>query len=102
MADLLLQGRSMAERPGPTPKPKTDVVARRMGDTAVLVDLGTNQIFELNATGYRIWELLGAGLDRDAIAGRLEQEFAGERAQLERDVDELVLTLQAEGLLRQE
>lgn len=55
--------------------PCADVVFRRLGDTGVLVHLGTNEIFEINDTGARIWELLGEGHPIDAIAGTLASEF---------------------------
>lgn len=80
-------------------KRKRDVVSRPFGDAAVLVDLTTNQIFELNRTGYRIWELLEQRLDRNAIADALQREFDVERTQLEQEVDELLTELRRENLL---
>ena len=43
------------------------VVSSRLGDAGVLVHLRTNQIFELNATGVRIWELIGEGSSVEEI-----------------------------------
>jgi hypothetical protein len=65
----------------------------------VLVDLATNQIFELNATGHRVWELLGEGLDRAAIGDRLAREFDADRRQLDRDVAALLARLRDERLI---
>src|SRR5215207_8182687 len=42
-----------------------NVVAQRIGDDVVLVHLRTNRIFELNATGGRVWALLAAGAGPD-------------------------------------
>ena len=83
-------------------RPKPDVICRRVGDTAVLVDLTTNQIFELNRTGHRIWELLGQGLDRQAIADCLQQEFSVDRNQLEREMDDLLHALTTEQLIAEQ
>lgn len=41
----------------------------------VAVCLRTNRIFELNRTGARIWDLLGAGRGADEIATTLQAEF---------------------------
>lgn len=56
-------------------QPCADVVYRRLGETGVLVHLGTNEIFEVNETGARIWELLGEGHPIDTIASTLASEF---------------------------
>jgi len=79
--------------------PRDDIVCRRLGNTAVLVDLATNQIFELNATGSRIWELLAEGLDRDSIGDRLAREFDVDRGELDRDVAALLSRLRDERLI---
>ena len=83
-------------------KRKRDVISRPFGDAAVLVDLTTNQIFELNRTGYRIWELLDERLDRAAITDVLQREFKVERSQLELEVDELLNELRRENLLAED
>ena len=83
-------------------KRKRDVISRPFGDAAVLVDLTTNQIFELNRTGYRIWELLEERLDRAAITEVLQREFKVERSQLELEVDELLNELRRENLLAED
>jgi hypothetical protein len=77
-----------------------DVAASRLGDTGVLVNLRTNRIFELNATGLRVWELVGEGCTRAEIERRLGEEFAGVTAeQLHREVRKLLLALLNEALL---
>ena len=83
-------------------KRKRDVISRPFGDAAVLVDLTTNQIFELNRTGYRIWELLEERLDRAAITDVLQREFQVKRSQLELEVDELLDELRRENLLAED
>ena len=61
-------------------RPNPEVVSSRMGDTGVLVHLQTNRIFELNATGVRVWELLAEGRGLDDVERVLQQEFEGDPA----------------------
>jgi Coenzyme PQQ synthesis protein D (PqqD) len=76
-----------------------DVVARRLDNTAVLVNIATNRIFELNETGAKVWELLGEGVDTDGIVRRLVDEFDVEERQAADEVKNLIVQLQTEGLL---
>lgn len=80
-------------------KRKQDVISRPFGDAAVLVDLTTNEVFELNRTGYRIWELLEHVQDRQALADSLEQEFEVDRKRLESEIDELIEELRRQNLI---
>ena len=80
------------------PRPAPDVVARRLGDSAVLVRLTTNRIYELNVTAARIWELLDRGWTRDALVDHLSEEFKVAAPIIARDVDALLGMLHAEGL----
>ena len=75
------------------------VVASRLGDAGVLVHLRSNQIFELNATGVRVWELIGEGHDLEGIEQRLEAEFDVDRVRLHREIAELIGALCQQGLL---
>jgi hypothetical protein len=67
------------ERPGaPQARrwvPCKDVVARRVGDSLVVVSLQANQIYELNGTGARIWELCTAGTTTRQLLEELVAEF---------------------------
>jgi hypothetical protein len=87
--------------PEPAALPDPDVVARRIDNGAVLINLRTNRIYELNTTGTRIWELLGEGGDRAAIVEQLLQEFDVEADAAAQAVDDTVEQLQREGLLRE-
>jgi hypothetical protein len=78
---------------------KSDVVARRLGDAVVLVNLATNRIYELNATGARIWELLSEGRQVAEIARVLEEEFESEGIDIQREIEDLVARARAEGLV---
>lgn len=80
-------------------KPSAEVICRQLGDTAVLVHLGTNEIFELNRTGYRVWQLLSEGLDREGIQLRLAQEFSVDGDRMDREVGDLLSQLSARKLI---
>lgn len=75
------------------------VVSSRLGDVGLLVHLKTNQIFELNSTGLRVWELIGDGLEFEEVVGLLGSEFDVDLEQLRREVTDLVSALRREGLL---
>lgn len=70
-----------------------DVIARRMGEKTVLVHLGTNQVYTLNRTGTRLWELIGEGLDPEQIEGKLVEEFEVEPGRLAAELEERLSTL---------
>lgn len=76
-----------------------DVEFKRLVEGMVLVHLTTNQVYELNSTGVRVWELLGAGAQIEEILNRLTAEFEIEPEQLRQDVDDLLQDLKAEGLI---
>ena len=86
----------MSDSPAFTPP--SDVIARRVGDSMVLVRLNTNRIYELNATGARIWELLKAGMTRAQIAETLSVEFDASREEIESAVDALIDSLRQQEL----
>ena len=80
-------------------RPSAVVVARNVGSQAVLINLESNRIFELNETGSRIWALIEQGLDRDAICAQLQQEFDDSPADLKQTVDNLLVDLARERLV---
>jgi hypothetical protein len=80
-------------------RPNSDVIAKRLDQTSVLVHIPTNRIFELNETGSRVWEMIGESLGTDQIVQRLADEFDVEEAQAANEVNELLTRLGNEGLL---
>ena len=76
-----------------------DVVAQRVGDDVVLVHLRTNRIFELNATGGRVWDLLGAGENADSIVTTLVDEFEIDETSLRAELGAFLETLRKDGLV---
>ena len=96
MADSSLQGDDLLAR---MVRQSAQVVSSRLGDAGVLVHLQTNRIFEVNATGLRIWELAGTGRTIAGIEETLRDEFDVEPARLRTELLELVNELSREGLL---
>ena len=76
-----------------------EVVARRLGDSLVLVNLTSNHIYELNATGARTVELIQNGAGRDELVAQLSSEFDSDRSAIAGDVDRLVGELEQAGLI---
>ena len=79
-------------------QPAPGVVSRQMGGAAVLIHLASNRIFELNATGARVWALVQQPLTRDALVAQLRTEF-GDVADLDASLDDLLGELRREGLI---
>jgi len=76
-----------------------DALATRVGDEIVLVHTGTDQIFALNRTGARVWELLCDQLDLAEIESRLAAEYESSPAELASHVRELIASLLGERLI---
>jgi hypothetical protein len=84
----------------PLPTIDSDVVHRRVGDDVVLVHLRTNQIFALNETGARFWELFADGHSRESIETTLLAEFDVEAPDLAQEIDELLAALERRDIVR--
>jgi coenzyme PQQ synthesis protein D (PqqD) len=67
-----------------------DVVAQRLGDEVVVVHLRTNQIFILNRTGARFWELVESGSDLESVRKKMLGEFEVEESQLAKELEDFV------------
>jgi hypothetical protein len=80
-------------------RPHPDVSWRRLDDEVVIVHLRTNQIYRLNRTAARFWELIAQGADRATAERVLSEEFDVEDDELRRATRSLVTELSNEGLL---
>ena len=76
-----------------------DAVSNRLGDGGVLVNLRTNRIFELNATGMRVWELIGEGSTVAQMERQLGDEFDGNAERVRIELAQLIGDLAREGLV---
>jgi len=79
--------------------PTKDVVSRRVGDEIVLINLQSDEMYSLNRTGARAWELLGEGHDSETIEATLSDEFGIDRAEAQRELDTLLDDLAREQLV---
>lgn len=75
------------------------VLARRVGDEVIVLDMERGEYFGLPAVGARIWELLPDGKSLADVADVVASEYDVDRAAAERDVLGLVADLSDKGLL---
>ena len=81
-------------------RPNPDVVTQVVEGETVLVHLQTNEIYALNATGTRAWDLLAAGMNREAVQEALQSEFDVPSDQLSDEIDALIDKLVEKKLLQ--
>jgi PqqD family protein of HPr-rel-A system len=67
--------------------------------TGFVFDPHTGSTFSANDTGVEILRALAEGLDREAIAARLSEEFEVDPSVVERDLGEFLLLLRRNELL---
>jgi hypothetical protein len=80
-------------------RPNSEVVSRKLGDRLVLVNLGSNRIYELNPTASRIWELVERGAGRVELEETVLDEFDVERSVASQEIDGLIARFSSEGLI---
>jgi hypothetical protein len=80
-------------------KVNPNVVAQRVEDQIVLVNLETNRIFALNSTAARLWELLSDGRNAGEIHAELSKEYAVDGLGLREEIERLLEELNAESLV---
>ena len=66
--------------------PNPEVVAKRLDEELVIIHLGTDQIFSLNSSAARFWELLESGLGVLEAKEQLVEEFAVSMQELDEDI----------------
>lgn len=74
-------------------------LARRDGDALLILDRATGDYLEVSGAGVRMWELVAAGVDRDAALDALLAELDVDRATAAADLDQFVGELRARGLV---
>ena len=79
--------------------PHPDAVLRRVGDGAILVHLGSGDVYELNDTAARAWELVATGRSASEIVSQLVAEYNGPGDAIGEDVHELFAFLARHNLL---
>jgi hypothetical protein len=80
-------------------RPREDVVAEGTCDAPLLVDVATQEIYDLNETAWRIWECVAEGLSEAEIVNRLAEEYDASVEELRDAVAETVVELLELGLV---
>jgi hypothetical protein len=68
-------------------------------DGAVVLDIRQGEMFNLNLVGSRILELLKRGSTEAEVVDEISRQFNADRAEVERDVQEFVVSLQEHRLI---
>ena len=81
-------------------EPDPEVVPQRVEGETVILHLRTNEIYPLNTTGSRAWDLLATGTSREAVQEELQREFDAPPDQIRDELDTLLSNLIEKKLLR--
>lgn len=79
--------------------PSSDIRLRVVKGEAILLDLASEEIFRLNETGTRIWQLLVEHHDPAAVLQDLQDEFDVGPQILRDDLEDLLEQLLEAGLI---
>lgn len=80
-------------------RPNPEVIVQNMGDTVVLLHLGTDRFYELNRTGARAWELISSGYDLIQIQEQILLEFDVNADQLANELESILTSMKDEKLV---
>ena len=75
------------------------VMARRVGEETVILDLASGTYFGLDSVGARIWQLMGEGKTLAEICDVIVEEYEVSRDDVESDIMSLVQELSSQGLI---
>jgi hypothetical protein len=81
-------------------KVNPDVLFQRLENDAVLLHMKTDRFYNLNRTGTRFWELLSEGHELVHIQEQMLREFDVEPAALEKEIKDMIASLEKEDLVR--
>ena len=76
------------------------VMARQVGEETVILDLASGTYFGLDPVGARIWQLLSEGKALAEVCEAMLADYEVSRAEIERDLSELLAALGDKGLIR--
>jgi len=77
----------------------TGVIAQKVGDEVVVLDVGSGTYFGLDPVGARIWEMIGEGWTLLRICDAMLVEYDVTRETMECDILNLVEALRKENLV---
>lgn len=75
------------------------VLAQEVAGETVLLNLQSECYFSLDAVGTRVWQLLGANLELQAIYNTLLEEYEVEPPRLRADLEALIHSASESGLI---
>lgn len=78
---------------------RSELVWRRIGDEAVVLDFQAKVLRGVNETGWTIWELLDGNLSLEEIASHVARDFSISEEVARRDVRTFMEELEAAGLV---
>lgn len=78
---------------------KSDVVSRNMEGEEVMLDLASGVYYGLNEVGSRIWSFIEKGSETESIVREIASEYGKDEKQIEKDLKDLVETLEKKGLI---
>lgn len=76
-----------------------NVVFKRVGEEAVMLDFERGIYYGLDGVGARVWELLAGNASLDDAAAAMAEEYDVELAAVRRDIENLVGELERNGLV---
>jgi len=76
-----------------------DVICREIDSTSVLLNLENGRYYSLNNTGTYAYSLFDGKQDLKNVAVQIAEEFGVEESEAGKDLEELVVELQKEGLV---
>lgn len=76
-----------------------NVIVKRVGDEAVILNLDTETYYSLNTTGIRMWEVATTTATLDEAARILSNEYKLPVETIAADLDELIQKLQTARLV---
>ncbi len=79
--------------------PSNQVIFQKLDQNLILIHTQTNQIFDLNETGARLWELLSNGYSVSQARSALLNEFEVSETQLDEEMAQTVDLFVKEKLL---
>jgi len=77
-----------------------DVISKKMDDEMVLVNLKSEIIYTLNATGAKFWELIEEGKSFGQIITELQAEYNITKEELTTELEAIVSQLVERGLIQ--
>jgi len=80
-------------------RPDPDVMTQLVEGETVLVHLQTNEIYALNPTATRAWDMLATGSNREEVQEALLEEFDVPPDQVRDEIDALITELVEKKLL---